>query len=425
MPYKYLNLIWILVFLIWSMMGFLPLAAQGITSGADFLKIDSSARSAGMGSAFTAVADDPSALTWNPAGLSLVPQPQLGYLYMLYLGNISYNFGGGVYPFQDGRDHFAVGAAVINLGTGTFDSTLGAQPAVSAGEDAFQISFAYRSGDQLALGVSTRYILEQIAGYNAGDVAGDFGLLWTPQSWLRIGGGIFNVGPAMDLNSVPDALPTTGRLGLSLQWEGRHQSLLASVEGDYDLNQSILTGSVGAEYCYDHLLALRAGYTGSPYEDNYTVGLGIDLKVVQIDYAYAPLSMLGDSHRFSLTLRLDEAPKLRPTPATTPAAITAVVTPTPVPASPRGFHADLENGRIRLDWDDKPLIPVAGYDLYLGDIAGQKGEKLSAQPLTRAPVGIKTVPAGKTYRFFLTSVRADGVESQPAMAEITVPTQAP
>jgi hypothetical protein len=49
-----------------------PLRAQNLTSGADFLKIDSGARSQGMGGAFTAVADDVNALTWNPAGIAFL-----------------------------------------------------------------------------------------------------------------------------------------------------------------------------------------------------------------------------------------------------------------------------------------------------------------------------------------------------------------
>jgi hypothetical protein len=52
-----------------------PAAGQHFTSGADFLLIGSGARSEGMGGAFTAVADDVNALTFNPAGLALLKYP--------------------------------------------------------------------------------------------------------------------------------------------------------------------------------------------------------------------------------------------------------------------------------------------------------------------------------------------------------------
>src|SRR5208282_3523353 len=76
-----------------------PAFSQQLTSGADFLQIPSGARGAAMGGAFTAVADDVNALTWNPAGLSMLEYPEFGYLYMLYLGDTGYNFGGFALPF--------------------------------------------------------------------------------------------------------------------------------------------------------------------------------------------------------------------------------------------------------------------------------------------------------------------------------------
>ena len=42
---------------------------QSFTGSAAFLKRGVSARAIGMGSAYTAIADDPSACYWNPAGL--------------------------------------------------------------------------------------------------------------------------------------------------------------------------------------------------------------------------------------------------------------------------------------------------------------------------------------------------------------------
>ena len=42
------------------------------TYSAQFLKIGVSARAAGMGSAYTAVANDATAIYWNPAGMAAV-----------------------------------------------------------------------------------------------------------------------------------------------------------------------------------------------------------------------------------------------------------------------------------------------------------------------------------------------------------------
>ncbi|MDI6782043.1 MAG: UPF0164 family protein, partial [bacterium] len=43
-------------------------------TGGEFLTFGVGARAAGMGEAFTAVADDSSAVYWNPAGIACQPQ---------------------------------------------------------------------------------------------------------------------------------------------------------------------------------------------------------------------------------------------------------------------------------------------------------------------------------------------------------------
>ena len=58
-------------------------AAQGVgsqrvgTSGGNFLKIGIGARAVGMGEAFVAVANDPSAIYWNSAGVASLIRSEL------------------------------------------------------------------------------------------------------------------------------------------------------------------------------------------------------------------------------------------------------------------------------------------------------------------------------------------------------------
>src|SRR6202041_1064947 len=49
------------------------------TAAAEFLQIGAGARSLGMGEAYTAVADGPDAVYWNPAGLSRMTRPEATY----------------------------------------------------------------------------------------------------------------------------------------------------------------------------------------------------------------------------------------------------------------------------------------------------------------------------------------------------------
>ena len=65
--------------------------AAGSTSAA-FLKIGVGARAIGMAGAFTAVADDPYAIYWNPAGLSLLSGSQASFTHNDYFQDLKQDF---------------------------------------------------------------------------------------------------------------------------------------------------------------------------------------------------------------------------------------------------------------------------------------------------------------------------------------------
>jgi fibronectin type 3 domain-containing protein len=482
-----------------------PSYAQPLTSGADFLKVDSGARSQGMGGAFTAVADDVNALTWNPAGLALLTEPQVGYLRMLYLSDIAYNFGGAVIPIPMGENSLGLGAGVINLGA-TFDSTNGAQPSVTAGENAFFFSAAYRVKDLVSFGLTGKYILRDIAGYQGSAFGGDLGVLVTPPgSPIRVGAGVFNLGQEVAFVSAADQLPLSGRLGLAGRlFEEPQHSLMLAGDFSYQFSSGVWEAAGGAEYWYDRVLAVRAGSRGNGDMNHWTAGIGVDLKVARVDYAYSPVGTLGDTHRMSLVFKLgsetlggfgapsglsatglDSAVVLswkpvggevagynlylkkpsgvfakltgRPTtdtsakftklkngtqyvfavssitqagkesPLVQVAAIpkegaTAPVASSQAPAlgPPTGFKARSSGEGVELYWDLSPSSDVVGYNLYMMDVGGGPGRKLTATPETGNRIVLKKLSADKTYRFVLTAVSKSGKESVPTEPPLTV-----
>lgn len=383
-------------------LGFLavvPAFSQVLTSGADFLKIDSGARSEAMGEAFTGVADDVDALTFNPAGMALLDKPQASYLRMLYLSDIAYNFGGIALPVPDGENTWGFGAGIVNLGTPSFDSTLGLAPAVSASDSAILASVAYRVRDIVSFGVTGKYILRDIAGYNAQAFGGDAGVLVMPVDKLRIGLALLDVGQQVQFISVGDPLPTTVRLGVSYKvLDIPHHSLLLSADGGYQLGSQSYLGAGGMEYWFDKTLALRAGYTGDAYQQHLTAGLGINVDVAEFDYAYAPIGTLGDTHRFSLTFRLDTGESGL--------------------AAPTGFAANSSDGTLSLSWRPAPSSAVVGYNLYVKKPGSDKLVLANRRPLNQTSVKLKNLLNGQNYSFALTSVSAAGRESVPVQLSV-------
>ena len=64
------------------------------TTAASFLEIGSGAKSLSMGGAFVSVANDVSALYWNPAGIVNIDRPSVQFYHSPWLVETEYYYGG-------------------------------------------------------------------------------------------------------------------------------------------------------------------------------------------------------------------------------------------------------------------------------------------------------------------------------------------
>src|SRR5207244_6511318 len=71
----------------------------GTSSGA-FLKIGVGARAVGLGESFVAVANDPSAIFWNPAGLASIQRPDFSINAISWPGDVKYGHLAYVLPVR-------------------------------------------------------------------------------------------------------------------------------------------------------------------------------------------------------------------------------------------------------------------------------------------------------------------------------------
>ena len=303
--------------------------AQVGGAGVVFLKIEPDSRSAGMGNAGVALADNASASFWNPAGLAFQTGTEAGITHSNWLPEFDV---GLFYEYLVAKHHvpgwgtFGAHVTFLNLGehegrdeqnlpTGTFRSY---DLAVGA-------SYGFKVTNNFALGTSLRFIYSNLApGQTVGsqetkagvstafDIAGlyrsnPFNLGSVPTTFSA-GFNLANMGPKIQYSDSDqaDPIPTNFRFGTGLTFDfDEFNSLNVVVDFNKDLIDRDSTGSAswykaifsswkpievdltvnddeddvetvgvlrqltvggGLEYWYNKLFALRGGYF---YEDPY------------------------------------------------------------------------------------------------------------------------------------------------------------
>lgn len=271
-------------------------------AGANFLEVETGARPMGMGGAFTAVADDVTALHWNPAGLAGLDGIQVFGMRTSVYSVDGLSEDSAMAAYGDGNRGYAAGWM-----------RTGAQNLYN--EDTIMLGVGMKMPiEGLSAGISVKRFSIAAPGYeyyndpnfNAdGDDAfsGDLGVLYRWGSWSA--GAIYrNIGePTLQLISTteePDPIESEFRFGGSYLFR---EVMLMTAEwrapnGVPDYYESGSTFNLGTEIWFYDVFALRAGMN----RDRVTAGLGLRADPVRIDVALLSERRIGSLYRLSAIL---------------------------------------------------------------------------------------------------------------------------
>ena len=289
-----------------------------------FLKIGIGGRATAMGDAFIAVADDASALYWNPAGLVFANQNEVMFSHNSWVADISQEFIGAFYKFSASD---VIGISLSSLHMENMEVTDEFNPSGTGqffafGDIAFSVSYSRKMTEQFSVGASIRYVEETLDRLKMRGVLIDFGTLyWTGLGTTRFAVSITNFGNEI----APDgevtlwggrknsewqsfSPPTMFRIGFALEpWQTEQNRITTSIQLNHP-NDNSENISLGAEYSYNNIVQLRTGYKINVDEQGITAGAGVKLPLgignVSVDYGFASFSRLGSTHRFSILLGL-------------------------------------------------------------------------------------------------------------------------
>jgi hypothetical protein len=292
-------------------------ATAGTETGFAFLTLPAGARAAAMGGAFTAVADDPTAVFWNPAGVAAraALAPGEGEIAVSGVHHESIqNFRQDLVAATWRKAEDGLSLGFNSHYTGRLEGTdeIG-NPLGAFGASDFAISGAYATAatTSLRLGGSIGWLSETIAGTSASTLTYSLGALYVPDAvpGLTLGAAVRNLGGSPRFSTddggegeaVP--LPRTIAAGASLggsagSWRWLVAGELSQLKGDGS------EGRLGLEVAPAPGIALRGGWMFGQDAADLTAGAGVVVGRMAFDYAFVPYhDDLGSSHRAGLTAR--------------------------------------------------------------------------------------------------------------------------
>ena len=285
-------------------------ASEDVTSAAALafpsIQNGAGARAIALGSTYVGIDEGSASLLWNPAGLGAMTDPEVAEHHTASLVGSTQDIA--VLGLPLGGDN-GLGVSLNFENDGTFDGRdANGNETGAYSANAYGGSVGWGAGvfGGLYLGVDVKFEHETLADSGLNDFSGDLGALWTLSPLLSLGAAYNNLGPAVDGWPLAQGF----NAGLSSHfYKTDTMDWLAAASAE---NQTASQTSIhfGLEDTLYQLLSLRGGYafaTSDPITaDNsnllgWTFGIGLMYRGFSLDYAYVPLSYLGNMQRISLT----------------------------------------------------------------------------------------------------------------------------
>lgn len=296
----------------------ISLFAGTATTSADFLRENLSARQVGMGGIFAAIPDDSYSIQSNPSGLSLLTRPEIGMGYAFTQDFSRHGFLAYAHPIiNTPLFQFTGGTGISYFSAGNIDITSPDETTTSSfkAEVGYSgiISAAVRFQKWLAIGVSPKYVRSTLVEqFTASAFAVDFGIMIFPMPELfkervTIGTAVQNLGQKISYKRVEHDLPRTNSAGIAVQfWDNEeYGSVLCSGQAEQVQGEKIRY-RIGGEYSFgkktdERSFAIRGGMRIHFDSEDYSMGIGLREKNIQLDYAFVNSIDLEKTHRFSLS----------------------------------------------------------------------------------------------------------------------------
>lgn len=280
------------------------------TSIFNFLKIDPSATSGGMGGAFTSVVADASVIHWNPAVTVQLEGTSIALSHLDWFDGIGYEYFAASHNFGS----WAFGMEIGALHMDAMEITTEYKPYGSGNYFTYSdyyvgLNASRKMSDRFSFGFSARLVREEYLDMSTTSIVMDLGTFYrTGFKDLTLAVALLNfgtpTGPSGQYTSTEGDLrdyatfspPTTFHIGSSMTvYENNFLDLLVTAQLNHPVdNEENYVLGINAKLA--DVLEIRAGYNIGT-EIPYTLGLGFTTEKwnsgLKVDYAFRPHKYLG------------------------------------------------------------------------------------------------------------------------------------
>ncbi len=281
------------------------------TFGGQFLKIGTSARGTGMGSAFTGVSDDANSVFWNPGGLVNVVQSEVAISHVEWPADI--NLTTFVYATNPKSIPGTIALSARSLWLDPMLVRTAYEPDgngqhFDAGASTFGFSYSKFWTDKFSAGFTMNYVHEGLAETAVNTFGFDFGIMYRiGVKDLKLGMVIQNLGGKMTFDESESKMPTQFKVGASfVPIHTANNRLLVAAEFSHPSDNKE-HANVGAEYTLNRMFHLRGGYHINYDTHGVAFGFGTSIftgktSKLGLDYSAVDMGPLQYVHRLSLSV---------------------------------------------------------------------------------------------------------------------------
>ncbi len=304
-------------------------------TGFQFLSVGTNARAAALAEAYTTYEGSSLALFYNPAGMGRM-ETTFDFIanQMTWIADIKYYSASMAFNWQNGK-YGVIGVSFLYIDYGEFQWTRVA-PELSQGyEDinagwampnaySFGIGYSKELSNKFSVGGQIKYVRQKLGSsyvpvysgnvltgqtikdYSLNVLAFDFGTLYkTGFKSLVFGMSIRNFAQEVKYEKESFQLPLTFKIGVGLN----AFDFLPGLGPDNKLNITLDAVhprsypeyiSIGGEYFFKSILAVRFGYVTNQDDYSYSFGAGIQQFGFAFNYSYTPFNTFTDVNRFTI-----------------------------------------------------------------------------------------------------------------------------